>query len=500
MSRYVENAPKAEDLMESAGSFGNYNLAFSLADLIDNSISAGATRVDIFDDFDAKEIRITDNGCGMNEAELVANMRMGSRNPNSENKKEDLGRFGLGLKTASFSQARCLTVVSKKDNVFTAASWDLDDVKNWQMTVFSDSEAKGLASQRFPNGNGTEIIWTKLNRLLEDGNLDFQVFNGMMDEAEKELSLVFHRYMSGEVPKRPKLNISRNNRDLIAFDPFCRANTSTDKLEEETLVLNRGHQNAKIIIQPFILPHFTQLSNDEYEQLGGQEGYVKNQGFYIYREYRLIIRGTWFKLAQHGEFSKLARIRVDIPNSLDIDWRISVDKSEAELPWELRQRLKNLMATWVVPRAIRVYTKRKPKAKESVQPVWNRHNTASGVWSFSVNQLHPLIASFLSKCVNFDKKDKKLGMTSHFKEVVRLTENCLPLENIKSLMDDKPQSINGGYTDAQEVLDIAITLREALIADGHSAQYVSDRLKETAPFNEYFEQIHEYFKKNPIRI
>ena len=303
----------------------------------------------------------------------------------------------------------------------------------------------------------------------------------MMAEAEKELSLVFHRYMTGELRHRAKLTISRNNRDLLPFDPFCAPNESTDVLQEEILRLSREGKKEKIIIQPYILPHYSQLSSDEYEQLGGLEGYVKNQGFYIYREYRLIIRGTWFKLAPYGEFSKLARIRVDIPNNLDNDWKISVDKSEAELPWELRRKLKNLMGTWVIERSIGVFTKRKTTAREKVQAAWKRHNSTGGVWSFTINRHHTVIATLMSKLIQLDKKHENIGLASHFKDTLRLMENGLPLENIKSLMDKKSQSVNGGgYTDAQEVLDVAITIRDALISDGHTPEYVIDTLKNTS--------------------
>ena len=498
MPRRQENAPVASDFMEAARSFGNYNLAFSLADLIDNSITAGANHIQISDDYEAQEIRVTDDGCGMTEKELIDNMRMGSRNPNAENDQNDLGRFGLGLKTASFAQARCLTVVSRKNGPITAARWDLDDVKDWQMYVFDGDEAIELVSDKFPEGNGTEIIWTKLNRLMEDGNISFSDFNSMMADAEQEISLVFHRYLSGELPHRPKLDISRNGRMLIAFDPFCQANISTHRKVTEEIEFFRNSKKTKIEITPFILPHYSNLSPSEDELLGGQEGYVKNQGFYIYREFRLIIRGTWFKLVPHGVFSNRARIRVDIPNSLDIDWKISVDKSEAELPWDLRLKLKNLLATWVIPDAIRVYTERKPRAKEQVRPVWNRHNSAAGVWHFSINRLHPLIVAFRGQLENFEKNDKKIGLIRKLNDILTLVENCLPLEPLKSLLEEKPQNVNGGYTDGQEIIDMAMALRQQLVPSQHTETYLIETLKTTVPFNEYHDQIVKHFSENPI--
>ena len=156
------------------------------------------------------------------------------------------------------------------------------------------------------------------------------------------------------------------------------------------------------------------------------------------------------------------------------------------------------MATWVIKRSTRVYTNRKTTVRERIQGAWKRHNSAGGVWSFTINQHHTLIVSFLDKLIKLDKKYKNLGLASHFKDTLRLIENCLPLENIKTLMDEKTQSVNGGYTDAQEILDVALMVRDSMMSDGHTANYVIDTLKNTSPFNEYFSQIEDYFKKNPI--
>jgi hypothetical protein len=389
-------------------------------------------------------------------------------------------------------------VVSRKDGIFTGAQWDLDNVQNWAMTVFSHEEAAALVSDKFPEGSGTEIIWTKLNRLLENETINFDAFNSLLNEAEREISLVFHRYISGELDHRTKLTIARNNRELIPFDPFCRANISTQQKDLEVINFQRSGKSKKIKIKPFILPHFSQLSKSEHEQLGGREGYVKNQGFYIYREYRLIIRGTWFKLVPHGEFSKLARIRVDIPNSLDIDWKISVDKSEAELPWELRLRLKNLLATWVLPDAVAPIIKRKTTLQTQIKPVWNRQNSSAGAWHFSVNNQHPLISSFVRKLKPLDKLDGHTGLTSQFNEIVRLIEKTLPLENIKSAMDDNFQTMNAGYTELQEILDLAMMLRDTLIKQNHSQADVEEMLRTTVPFSTYLDQLNQHFKDNPI--
>ena len=99
----------------------------------------------------------------------------------------------------------------------------------------------------------------------------------------------------------------------------------------------------KIIIRPYVLPHYSKLRATDHDRLAGEEGFLKNQGFYVYRNHRLIIRGTWFRLVKYGELAQLVRISVDIPNSLDELWKITVDKSDAQLPAVLRTRLRQIV-------------------------------------------------------------------------------------------------------------------------------------------------------------
>tara|TARA_Y100000588_G_scaffold232978_1_gene246664 strand:+ start:2131 stop:2577 length:447 start_codon:yes stop_codon:yes gene_type:complete len=148
--------------MTSARSLGNYDLAATLADLIDNSITAGATAITLKCDYkngDA-EIGVLDDGDGMTEKQLQEAMRPASTHPDSERSSDDLGRFGWGLKSASFSQCRKFTVVTRRNNVLNGASWDLDDITDWNMTTYNKDELSSLcdpalldAIDESPNGS-----------------------------------------------------------------------------------------------------------------------------------------------------------------------------------------------------------------------------------------------------------------------------------------------------------------------------------------------------------
>lgn len=177
-----------------------------------------------------------------------------------------------------------------------------------------------------------------MRRLSEYGRVRSKEFNELVAHAKSELALTFHRYLAGEHGLR-KLKISLNGGELSPIDPFLRDHPATQIKPIEHLELD----GKPFSVQAFILPHFSKITSHEHEKLGGEEGFVRNQGFYIYRQHRLIMHGTWFRLVRHGELSQLVRIAVNIPNSLDAIWKITVDKSEAQLPSGLRSRLREIV-------------------------------------------------------------------------------------------------------------------------------------------------------------
>ena len=195
------NLPIAENFMETARSFGNYDLAFALADIIDNSITAGATCIRIEANFDEDEIRVSDNGTGMSLDELRTAMRVGSKNPKEKRSNEDLGRFGLGLKTASFSQADRLIVFTNKDGQFSGAEWNLNNCSNFGMIRYDAEETLKLIKSSVATTNGTEVVWKELTRLLRGSNKEDEEkdFNTAVSNAIDEIGLIFHRFLGPPV-------------------------------------------------------------------------------------------------------------------------------------------------------------------------------------------------------------------------------------------------------------------------------------------------------------
>ena len=266
--RVVEMPPNPSPLIESLRDLG-YTMGTALADLIDNSITAGARRVQIFSnpsDEDPK-IGILDDGAGMHEPVLLEAMRLGTRSPLEVRDQTDLGRFGLGLKTASFSQCRKLSVVSRADGATSCAQWDLDQVarsKRWEMRIPSDLSVIPWSDTLGPQG--TLVVWEHLGSGGSGDDADYGPANLVreLSDAQSHLELVFHRFLSGD-PGRPKIVIELNSRPLEPFDPFHSAHPATQRGPVELLKVG----NQTIRIEPFTLPHHARVSQTQWDHYGG---------------------------------------------------------------------------------------------------------------------------------------------------------------------------------------------------------------------------------------
>ncbi|MBV5265031.1 ATP-binding protein [Pinisolibacter sp. B13] len=343
--RHVEIKPSPQALLRSLRGLG-YSPETALADLIDNSLAAGAREVRIRLEWrDGNPlVEILDDGAGMSFDQLVEAMRFGGAGPDVERKGDDLGRFGLGLKTASLSQCRELTVASRRESVVARLAWDVDRVgQGWHADAPDGSPPGELAAEFQSSGNGTLVSWSKMDRLGGLWGLDRDAFNERISEIRAHLAMTFHRFLSGEARR---LAISVNDRTLAAWDPFCRRHDATMALPRDII---RGPDSA-ITARPYILPHRDRFASErEWEDAGGPGGWVERQGFYVYRGDRIVSAGGWLGLGgarawTREESSRLARIALDLPVSMDEAWRIDIRKSVARPPAWARGRLAGLGA------------------------------------------------------------------------------------------------------------------------------------------------------------
>ena len=435
-----ECIPFAPSLIESMRSLG-YSFPSAIADLIDNSISANSKNIKIISDpSDNPFLIILDDGEGMDSEKLYEAMRYGSTNPLEERDEKDLGRFGLGLKSASLSQCRVLVVVSKQKNSICAFAWDLDYViekGQWMLKGFSEDELKDFPyiDQLHALSNGTYIYLNEFDRIKESTGNVAETFNKCLNDMTDHLSLVFHRFIEED-----GICISLNNSKISAKDPFLSDHKATQRKKESYVYI----KDAKIVLKPFILPHLSKLSPEDLEKVGGKENLRNNQGFYVYRNKRLIIWGSWFRLEHKDELNKLARVRVDIPNSLDYMWSIDIKKSTATLPDIIKKNMYNAVYDSVLSsEAVHTYRGRKEKKKDDIEYVWERVKVRQG-YEYVINRDIPQIKLF-EESLN-DKQVKMLN------KIIDTLEESFPVAALyvdaaKGNIEEKPPQDEKEKTD-----------------------------------------------------
>lgn len=364
--------PYAPYLVESTRSIG-YSFETALADIIDNSISNYANRIDVkFNTGQEPYVAVIDDGTGMTKGQLEQAMRYGSSSSLDAREEIDLGRFGLGLKMASMSQCRKLTVLSKQRGKISAATWDLDHInktKEWSLITYSSTDVKNLKFYDDLNKqtSGTVVLWEELDRISESP-LDFDnELNQKIDYANKHLGLVFHRYLENKLMKN-HFDLYFNNLKVEPIDPFMKDNKATQPLEEEILHIDK----IAIKVKPYIIPYVSKLSAKERQTQDKYKDLNINQGLYIYRNMRLIVWGKWFYLLRDSELQRLSRIQIDLPNNIDDYWTIDVKKSSAQIPSSLKARLKQIIVR-SVGKSERVYKYRGRKiSNDNYEHVWNK--------------------------------------------------------------------------------------------------------------------------------
>lgn len=412
--------PFAPAMLESMRAIG-YSFEAAVADIVDNSVSAGAKRIDIqFRTDPAPYVAVIDNGYGMTEEGLREAMRHGGRGPEEARLAGDLGRFGLGLKTASLSQCRRLTVITRRDDTTAAARWDLDLIaerEDWVVTFLEPQDITTLphVAELLSRPAGTMVLWQVFDRATAgEASID-NAIGRLVDLARDHLALAFHRFLAGDEGST-RLEIAINNQPLTVIDPFLSSKRSTKRLPRETLDI----AGATVTFQPFILPHISKMSRDDLTLAGGEEGLRRYQGFYVYRGRRLITHGTWFRLLRQGELTKLARVQVDIPNSLDHLWALDVKKSTAYPPEVIRAGLLRTIDR-IAGESRNIYTFRGNRInRKNVTQVWQRVDVRGGFY-YEINRQHPMI---IEGATNMD------GGQLAAEPMLRAIEIALPVDSI----------------------------------------------------------------------
>jgi hypothetical protein len=349
------------------------------------------------------------------------------------------------MKTASFSQCRHLTVLSKKNRLISCCDWNLDKIatdyhdnktNEWRLGLINPDdipkhETLHALHQEYLEeiNSGTIVMWERIDR-IESQNTSMareKLFNSLLDDARKHLELVFHRFLSPD-PGKKRVAIVMNEDELEAFNPFNPNRLATQDLDEHRFSLD----GEVILVQPYILPHLNKVSRSEYEKYAGEGDYLQNQGFYIYRNRRLIIKGTWFRLIKKSYLNQLIRIRVDIPNTLDHLWRIDVKKSNATLPESVRKELRQIIGKIEI-KGKKVFEQKGQKLPAKVKmPVWNRR-AAGGSIIYEINRGYPLIEQ-LFESISLEQKEL-------LKDLIAVCESNFPADMFFNDFASNPEQI-----------------------------------------------------------
>ncbi|MBT2189297.1 ATP-binding protein [Sphingobium nicotianae] len=485
-------SPGAAELFESLRAFG-YDLPTALADIIDNSISASARNIwiDMTWDGAASRITIRDDGRGMTEDALRQAMRPGSLSPLEDRAANDLGRFGLGMKTASISQCRCLTVMSKpRDGEACIRRWDLDYIAStgtgeWRLLkgsdLLTDTDRRLLEEQ----DQGTILFWDRLDQLVGDAAVDDETaqkhFRERADAVKAHLAMVFHRFLRG----RNAIRLHLNGRPIEAWDPFLEDTDKVDPLPAETLVAD----GEAVEVKAFILPHHTRITPEQHAGAAGPRGWNAHQGFYIYRNKRLLVAGDWLGLGmQKEEHFKLARIRIDLANSADLAWQIDVKKSRARPPAALRRDLLRI-ARAARGQASSIYRHRGKVVQRKLGSndvfLWN-HVVKRGKTYYKINRDHPLVRKVL------ETADDKAPVRA----LLALVEQTIPAPLIVINNAETPDGFGQPFEDSSADLRTAMAETfQALIEGGRGRPDAARALLTMEPFNQYPEMVAVFLEE-----
>jgi len=433
----LEHSPPDLGIFEIFRSLG-YKIEDAIADLIDNSIAAEATKIKIEYEFDNGNpyLKIEDNGFGMHEANLKDAMIFG-KSDKDRTRVLDLGRFGLGLKSASFSQCSRFTVVSK---VVKGSSvlrcWDSDVIRNSGWFVSKEkANSTNKSGLEFEKGakHGTIVLWEKLDRLFGDAKPDVNQFSSVFANIGKKLGLVFHRYIEEALINNSKLKLEVNGVDVIARNPFnFSRHNSINQFGIEKL------EGGKIIIEPFLIPDFDDLNKDEIKNAEREGGLLTNQGIYLYRNKRLIVPGSWLDTGIiSSEGTKSVRIKIDIIPEFDIEWKINVIKNTAGIPVNYRSTISKIISSTNNAAKDNISKKKRkikrPQEKKGdIKNLWIEKTDLKRMALYQIDFEHPMVVEFFQYFVKTNQKEASL----QFKLILELIQSNLPISKIISSKDD----------------------------------------------------------------
>lgn len=469
-------------IMDVLGHSG-YSFNAAIADLIDNSLAAKATKVDLYFNFRAKcpYLYIKDNGLGMSLLKLKEAAVIGFEEISKERKIDDLGRFSTGLKSAAKSFCNNMYICSKQVDV-PANTIQLDfqhikSSKKWEAFVVTKPEIEALIGNQ-----GTVVYCTDLT-VFDDFN-DSNIY-GLIDDLEVSLSHVFGKYLLAQ-----KVEISIQCHEskpitLQGWNPFDLPNNKSTKTIYERKIDYKDYSplgDNSIIVKAYVLPVFANLDSIDQQYIKGR-GLINQQGFYVYRNERLISEGGWLNLPdlELDDKSKYARIEVNILSNLDEMFKINFSKNSLTVPVGLQKIFKDIAKkVRAESRKSANYLKHpelKPRLKSDDTKVWVTSHSAVGT-VLSVNGEHPLIEKL---CMSMSQSDRN--------KLFKLLSQTIPIRTIQE------QNLNTESYSERDILELTESMYNTLKQQGLSLSEIKKKIATVEPFKENLNTVIEFFDK-----
>jgi len=483
--KYQIANPDPAGTIDSFRSLG-YTVEAAVADLVDNSITAQARHVNVEFTWDGRDswIAVSDDGTGMTEDELVTAMTVAAKGPGTPRGPKDLGRFGMGLKTASFSQARQLLVTTARPGgPRVTRAWDLEVVKRtgeWRLLQEAALDDAAILA-RLWTGQGTVVLWRSLHRFdiegitAADAVAKGHFYDEISNRVEPHLGMVFSRFLDNR-----RLKITIHGNPVQPWDPFLADHEYLQALYPDSIPIG----GYTMRIAGFVLPHPRYLGEEPARKAAGPRGWLDQQGFYVYRRDRLIVAGDWLGTKGFRKEDKyiLARISVDIPAELDSEWSIDVRKSATVPPVAARPHLRRIgeetrrRAAAVLSHRGRIATHQHGADFVYAWKVEQR----DGQVTCKINRKHPLVQKVL---------DAPPAEAAATKALLRLLEETVPVTALRVMHEAEtidapdPFSVPDGAAD-EGATAVAEQIRAACLAQGLTEHEARTRIKMMPPFDQ----------------
>lgn len=411
MSVYIKVPPRADHFWETMARSG-YTLDLALSELIDNAISAQADRITILKKWKGVNsmIGILDNGIGMNYEDLITAMIPMARDPNATRDENDLGRYSLGLKSGSMSQATKFYVWTKKDSKINGICQDQEVIKaKGDFVIVGDPkipiEVEKWYGELEKQESGTLVVWSSLREYIKSEEDDADAKNIFMKKtaaAEERLGMIFHSYLDDQ---RLKFTTITGGEPIKSWNPF--SFSSSKYAHKEPPVDISIKPQSKIILQSYVIPDLSKLNEEDRKIAHGPLGnMIDAQGIYLYRNDRLLIGGGWLGL---GGWPKeyqyqLARIRIDLPNTVtvDSDWNLDFKKGKADIPNKyIDEIMKHCNSCRKMARERLASNKsRGPRTSKNKERMWIDDSVDDIVMRYKINRKNKTVKEFIRELLS----------------------------------------------------------------------------------------------------